>query len=58
MVGEISTESIEDSANPQLSIDSNDNILVIWDNTTDYAGAGTVRDIFFSIASFHPNPKL
>ena len=44
----ISTESTGDSFSPHLAIDQLDNIHIIWQDKTDYAGAGTDWDIFYN----------
>jgi len=43
----VSTESTKTSVSPSLAVDSSDRLHVAWDDLTDYAGAGTDRDIFY-----------
>jgi hypothetical protein len=43
----ISTESTQDSSNPQIAINTDGSISVVWNDYTDYAGSGTDKDIFF-----------
>jgi len=43
----ISTESTLSSGLPSIAVDSADNIHVIWEDTSDYNGAGTDKDIFY-----------
>ena len=47
----VSTESTGTSVEPSLAIDSEDNLHVTWDDTTDYNGAGTDYDIFYKSRS-------
>jgi hypothetical protein len=44
----ISTDSTLTSVNPYLAIDSKDNVHVVWRDWTDYLGAGTDFDIFYT----------
>lgn len=43
----ISTESTQISATPTLAIDNNDNLHVVWWDSTDFGGSGTDADIFY-----------
>ncbi len=43
----VSTESITHSYYPSLAVDSVGNVYVVWGDETDYAGAGSDRDIFY-----------
>ena len=43
----VSTESTEDSSSPSLAIDSADNLHIVWDDLTNYAGSGDDSDIFY-----------
>jgi hypothetical protein len=43
----ISTVSTSNSWTPSISIDSTDNIHVVWDDFADYGGSGADRDIFY-----------
>ncbi len=43
----VSTESTSDSDAPSLAVDTLGNVHIAWDDTTDYAGSGTDRDIFY-----------
>lgn len=45
----VSTESTQDSFWPSLKVDSDKNIHVIWDDWTDYGGAGVDEDIFYKV---------
>jgi hypothetical protein len=42
----VSTESTSNSYNPSLAVDILGNVHIAWYDFTDYAGAGTDRDIF------------
>ena len=43
----VSSESIGLSAAPSLAVDTDGNVHITWQDTTDYAGAGTDCDIFY-----------
>jgi ribosomal protein L31 len=43
----VSTESTSWSYDPSLAIDTSGNVHIAWEDFTDYAGAGTDRDIFY-----------
>jgi len=43
----LSTESLDNSKNPQIKIGNSGNVYVVWDDYTDYNNAGTDIDIFF-----------
>ncbi len=43
----VSTESTGSSSTPSLAVDTSGNVHVAWEDFTDYAGAGTDRDIFY-----------
>ncbi len=43
----ISTESVNDSTNPFITIDSIGNIYCVWEDDSDYLGAEEDDDIFF-----------
>jgi len=43
----VSTESTGASFRPSLAVDSGGNVHVAWEDSTDYAGAGTDSDIFY-----------
>ncbi len=43
----ISTESYRGSNEPAIAIDSHNNVHVVWEDSTDYNGAGTDLDIFY-----------
>ncbi|MCE7735510.1 MAG: hypothetical protein GPJ54_11570 [Candidatus Heimdallarchaeota archaeon] len=43
----ISNDSTADSSNPNIIVDDNDNLHVVWNDLTDYNGAGTDVDIFY-----------
>ena len=43
----ISSESAYDSLYPSIAIDSMDNVHVVWEDLSDYAGAGLYYDIFY-----------
>ena len=43
----VSTESTSNSRFPSLSVDASGNVHIAWQDLTDYAGAGTGRDIFY-----------
>jgi len=45
----VSTESTLLSFWPSLEVDSDKNIHVIWDDWTDYGGAGADEDIFYKV---------
>ena len=45
----VSTESTSDSFWPTLRVDSDSNIHVVWDDWTDYSGAGVDEDIFYKV---------
>jgi hypothetical protein len=45
----VSTESTQLSFWPSLKVDSDKNIHVIWDDWTDYGGAGVDEDIFYKV---------
>ena len=45
----VSIESTQPSNHPNIAIDSQDNLHVVWDDTTDYAGAGADADIFYNL---------
>lgn len=45
----VSTESTQLSLWPSITVDSDKNIHVIWDDWTDYGGAGVDEDIFYKI---------
>ncbi len=42
----VSTESTENSSTPSIAVDDT-NIHIAWHDSTNYAGAGTDRDIFY-----------
>jgi hypothetical protein len=44
----VSIDSTTASYSPAIAIDDSGNIHVTWDDLTDYGGAGTDRDIFYS----------
>ena len=44
----VSTESSGDSYQPSLAVDAAGNVHIAWQDSTDYAGAGTDWDIFYS----------
>jgi hypothetical protein len=43
----VSTESTSSSYDPSLAIDTSGNVYIAWEDNTNYAGAGTDRDIFY-----------
>ncbi|MCG3256617.1 MAG: hypothetical protein KAU62_11045 [Candidatus Heimdallarchaeota archaeon] len=43
----VSTESVADSYDPSIAVDSTGNVHIAWEDLTDYAGSGTDRDIFY-----------
>ena len=43
----VSTESTAQSYNPSLGVDSAGDVHIAWEDWTDYAGAGSDRDIFY-----------
>ena len=43
----VSTESTDYSSSPSLAVDSLGNVLIAWDDGTNYAGSGTDADIFY-----------
>lgn len=43
----VSDSSIEDSYEPSIALDTQENILFAWEDYTDYAGSGIDLDIFF-----------
>ena len=43
----VSTESTDDSNNPAIAVDSQNNVHVVWHDFTDYDGSGTDTDIFY-----------
>jgi len=43
----ISTESTSTSSNPCIASDSNDSLYIVWQDSTDYNGAGIDSDIFY-----------
>ena len=43
----VSTESTCDSDVPALAVDAAGNVLIAWEDDTDFAGAGTDSDIFY-----------
>lgn len=45
----VSTESTGHSFRSTLKVDSDSNIHVIWDDWTDYSGAGSDEDIFYKV---------
>jgi len=45
----VSTESTGHSFWPTLKVDSDSNIHVVWDDWTDYSGAGADEDIFYKV---------
>ncbi len=38
------------SLNPNMAIDSHDNLHVVWQDNTDYDSSGTDYDIFYKVA--------
>lgn len=51
----VSTESTEASEYPALAADSYGNIHIVWQDNTDYAGAGNGPDIFYKEYSVSSN---
>jgi len=45
----VSTESTSAAFGASIAIDSSDNLHVVWDDSTDYAGSGTDDDIFYKV---------
>lgn len=45
----VSTESSEYAVNPSIAVSSNGDVHVAWDDSTDYAGSGTDKDIFWKV---------
>ncbi|MCE7741712.1 MAG: hypothetical protein GOP50_04580, partial [Candidatus Heimdallarchaeota archaeon] len=43
----ISTESTADSESSSLAVDAEGEVHIAWEDTTNYAGAGTEEDIFY-----------
>ncbi|MBY9000141.1 MAG: hypothetical protein KGD64_04445 [Candidatus Heimdallarchaeota archaeon] len=43
----VSTESTDWSGYPSLTVDSEGNVHISWEDDTDYAGSGTDKDIFY-----------
>lgn len=52
----ISTESTADSTDPSLAVDSFGNVHIVWEDLTDYAGAGLFEDIFYKFFSGPSSP--
>ena len=43
----LSTESTAGSISPAIAVDAKGNVHIAWQDSTDYAGAGTDQDIFY-----------
>ena len=50
----VSTESTAESRLPYLAVDTLDDVHIAWEDLTDYAGAGTDRDIFYKFFTGPP----
>ncbi|GAH10956.1 unnamed protein product [marine sediment metagenome] len=53
----VSTVSTNGASDPSIVVDSEDNVHVLWSDSTDYSGSGTGPSLFYKLKNVRSSPS-